>query len=417
MNRLTAIRDWRRLLVVFIAGMLVGLFVLGWWLFPVNWTNANLRDLREGAQNNYLTAVADSYAATGDLALAQERLREWTPAEMRILLNKLNARYNSDGHIQQAQNVQMLIGALDTSSAAPVAPAVTPTAAVASQSTQSLLAILALIAGIIIIGAGLAILLWLILGRRPAESTPATITTMETLPPAAPFARQQPGIRPAPPPPSISFEDQLPSALDEGPDADFDADDLEVLGSYEEEPPAQAFDYRPAPPAPDAEPPTPRLAAASAPASQVATTGRQLAAFDAVYRQGDTDYDEAFVVEGETGAGYRGECGMGVALARDPNSMQATALEIWLFDKSDIRTVTAVLASDFAFDNAEMMGRLEEKGDVVLARPGAGFQIQAKTLALVGRIGEMGYVGNAQEARSVFEHLSVHLEIYLVEAP
>lgn len=53
------------------------------------------------------------------------------------------------------------------------------------------------------------------------------------------------------------------------------------------------------------------------PASTTLVPGKRLAEFDAVYHQGDTDYDEAFVVSGEAGAGYRGECGMGIASALD----------------------------------------------------------------------------------------------------
>ena len=118
MNRLTTTHNWRTLLVVFVAGMLVGLFVLGWGLFPVKWTNANLRDLREGAQNNYLAAVADSYAAGGNFDLAQQRLKEWTPAEARTRLDKLAARYGAEGRIQQAQNVQSLADAVQAAPAA-----------------------------------------------------------------------------------------------------------------------------------------------------------------------------------------------------------------------------------------------------------------------------------------------------------
>ncbi len=110
MNRLTTNRHWLTLLMVFIAGLLVGLFVLGWGLFPVKWTNANLRDLREAAQNNYLSAVADSFAATGDMGLAQTRLKEWTPGEAGVLLDRLAARYLAENRSQQAQTVQALAG-------------------------------------------------------------------------------------------------------------------------------------------------------------------------------------------------------------------------------------------------------------------------------------------------------------------
>lgn len=396
MNRLTTTHNWRTLLVVFVAGMLVGLFVLGWGLFPVKWTNANLRDLREGAQNNYLAAVADSYAAGGNFDLAQQRLKEWTPAEARTRLDKLAARYGAEGRIQQAQNVQSLADAVQAAPAA-APPIATPTITTGIiQRNSSLLTLLCLLLGVLVIGAGLGLLAWVIVARlqQPAAIPAGALPTIEPLPTG-------------------------------------NVIDGEIIGAYsaDAEPPsrltATTTSYRPPPPIPDTvstlqEPALPVAAPASLahemPASTTLVPGKRLAEFDAVYHQGDTDYDEAFVVDGEAGAGYRGECGMGIASALDSDSTQATALEVWLFDKSDIHTVTTVLISDHAQGNPALHERLAEKGDILPIAPNQIFTIQAKTLALKAEVTSVTYAEGAGEPRSVFEYVTIHLTVYALEA-
>ena len=424
MNRLTTNRNWLTLLIVFIAGLLVGLIVLGWGLFPVKWTNANLRDLREGAQNNYLSAVADSYAANGDLGLAQERLKEWTPAEARILLDKLVARYGAEGRIRQVQTVQSLAAAVQAAQVA--APTTRPTATVSAaegtiQANSSLITLLALLTGVVIIGAGLGILAWWIFSR----SQPPTALSETDLPPEEPLpivgTRQT--LRPTMPP----MPDLEGDVDDEFAD-DFVEDAGEEIGAYEvpSPPPSSptAPGYRPAPPVPGSERPVhpatsaPPLAAALSdeePAGSTLVSGKKLAEFDAIYHRGESDYDEAFVVEGDAGAGYRGECGMGIATALDSESNQATALEVWLFDKSDIRTVTTVLLSQYAQDTPALRDRLGEKGDTRLAALNQAFAIEAKTLILEGEVTDLAYAEGSKEPRSVFDRVTVHLTIYAAE--
>jgi hypothetical protein len=58
----------------FIVGLIIGLVVLGWWLWPVQWTDAGLKDLSMSAKVEYVTTVAESFSATGDIATANERL-------------------------------------------------------------------------------------------------------------------------------------------------------------------------------------------------------------------------------------------------------------------------------------------------------------------------------------------------------
>jgi hypothetical protein len=60
-------------LLAFIIGLFVGLFVLGWGLWPVVWTDAAPSDLRPDLQQDYLRMAIDSYKANPDNALAQQR--------------------------------------------------------------------------------------------------------------------------------------------------------------------------------------------------------------------------------------------------------------------------------------------------------------------------------------------------------
>jgi hypothetical protein len=61
-------------LVAFLLGLFIGLYVLGWWLIPVEYINGAFKDLRDVDQQEYVRLVADSYALDLDVAKAQRRL-------------------------------------------------------------------------------------------------------------------------------------------------------------------------------------------------------------------------------------------------------------------------------------------------------------------------------------------------------
>jgi hypothetical protein len=60
----------------FVAGLLIGLVALGWWLFPVQWENASIQELRSDLQEDYLRMAVDSYNLRQDEEAAQKRLSE-----------------------------------------------------------------------------------------------------------------------------------------------------------------------------------------------------------------------------------------------------------------------------------------------------------------------------------------------------
>jgi hypothetical protein len=55
----------------FVVGLIIGLVVLGWWLWPVQWTNASPSDLHPGYQEMWLRMAIISYGKTGDAANAK----------------------------------------------------------------------------------------------------------------------------------------------------------------------------------------------------------------------------------------------------------------------------------------------------------------------------------------------------------
>ena len=108
-----------------------------------------------------------------------------------------------------------------------------------------------------------------------------------------------------------------------------------------------------------------------------------------------------------------GEYGVGVSEAigvGDPKKV--TALEIWLFDKNDIQTVTKVLTSEFAFDDEETMARLSAKGEPVLAESGKTILLQTASLEVEARVVDVVYGQGALPAKSFFERVTIELTAY-----
>ena len=69
------------LLVVFVLGLVIGLVVFGWWLFPVQWDSASPDALAQPYQDAYVRAVADTYSFDGNTQKVQEALGGWAGVE------------------------------------------------------------------------------------------------------------------------------------------------------------------------------------------------------------------------------------------------------------------------------------------------------------------------------------------------
>jgi hypothetical protein len=60
----------------FIIGLIIGLVVLGWWLWPVEWTDAAPEHLRTEFKEVYLRMAIDSYTLNQEPVAAQQRINE-----------------------------------------------------------------------------------------------------------------------------------------------------------------------------------------------------------------------------------------------------------------------------------------------------------------------------------------------------
>ena len=130
------------------------------------------------------------------------------------------------------------------------------------------------------------------------------------------------------------------------------------------------------------------------------------------YVLGDDLYDESFSID--TGSGeFLGEYGVGVSeVIGVGEPKKVTALEVWLFDKNDIKTATKVLMSRHAFADPSIRSRLEPKGELVLVEPQAQVLLETATLQLLATIVDIEYGKSPLPDSSYFERVTLELAIW-----
>ncbi|MBK8025650.1 MAG: hypothetical protein IPK19_30730 [Chloroflexi bacterium] len=123
---------------------------------------------------------------------------------------------------------------------------------------------------------------------------------------------------------------------------------------------------------------------------------------------GGGDFDESYEIE--EAEMFLGQCGAVVSDAIETPANAAMAIEVWLFDKDDfVRTLTKVFVSDYVYNNPSLRARAQEKGDVVLAQPGAVIILETNTLRVQARIVEMAYAVSAAPPNSTFQRFVLEL--------
>jgi hypothetical protein len=130
------------------------------------------------------------------------------------------------------------------------------------------------------------------------------------------------------------------------------------------------------------------------------------------YVLGDDLYDESFSID-TPGGDFLGEYGVGVSETigiGEPKKV--TALEIWLFDKNDIKTATKVLMSGHAFGDSGIRGRLEAKGELIQAEPQKQIMLETETLQLLATVVDLQYGDGAMPEGSYFERATLELAIW-----
>jgi hypothetical protein len=148
------------------------------------------------------------------------------------------------------------------------------------------------------------------------------------------------------------------------------------------------------------------------PTQEVVDRGTPVGRYMSTYIMGDDLYDDSFSIEtpsgeflGETGAGISKTVGVG-----DPKKV--TAVEVWVFDKNDIRTVTKVLMSEHAFKDEAIRAELAPKGEAVMIAPGQSVLLETQTLTIQARIIDLAYGTGALPPSSFFERLSVEISAW-----
>ncbi|HIQ06041.1 MAG TPA: hypothetical protein EYH31_10230 [Anaerolineae bacterium] len=381
------IRRWLPLAIAFTIGLFLGWFLFGWYVWPVEWTNALPQDLETTARSEYLTMVAQSYRAAGSLEEAQRRLSSWDPSELAQQLSQLAQENERAGKITEAEQLRKLYHDLGLDQIEVMTPSPSSPAVIATW--RELLPSCLLGAAAVLILAGAALLLVNLRRKQRAAVEAVTETLpMEPLPTqvvqAEPEAEREPEAAPISPtitPTAPPVPQQHPLAEPQQPQA----------------------------PAKPVEEPI-QAAPAQPPEPQAAPAGKLLAEFQMSYQLGMTDYDESFVIE-EKEKVYRGECGMGILSATGSDPQQVSALEVWLFDKQDIRSTTAALMSAATYQDNELRNRLVERGIAVLASPGTQFTLESETLIARGTVTNVKYIGGMPEG-SAFSQLSLQLAVY-----
>ncbi len=130
------------------------------------------------------------------------------------------------------------------------------------------------------------------------------------------------------------------------------------------------------------------------------------------YVLGDDLYDESFSID-TAGGDFLGEYGVGVSETvgvGDPKKV--TALEIWLFDKNDIKTATKVLMSAYAFNDNGVRSRLEAKGELIQIEGQKQIVLETETLQLLATVVDLQYGNGAMPDKSYFDRVTLELAIW-----
>ncbi len=339
-------------IVAFVVGIIFGLVILGWWLWPVKYYDAAPGNLRADLQEDYMRMAIDSYAQTGDFLKAKQRWDEMGKGAPDIL-NKLQANPGlaKPETIAAFRNV-VLAATLSGTPGAATAPVATQSAKV-TQTAPALT------------------------GTPVAAATPAKGgSILRTILPIMCVLTLLLLIALG-----VVFLLRSRSQVAGGPPT-----------------PAQQA----------------QQAAHSAEYTDYKTTGEEppMAQFMASYKLGDDLFDDSFSID-SPGGEFLGECGVGISETigvGDPKKV--TAFEVWLFDKNDIQTVTKVLMSAHAFIDDTIRQRLAAKGEPVQAKPGGQVVLETATLQLVARVVDMAYGEGALPEESFFDNMIIELAVW-----
>lgn len=337
-------------------GLIIGLPLLGWGLWPVKWKDADASFLREDLKKQYLCMVVDSYEINQNLDLARARVDSLgtdlveSPGLFDSLQSVGCAYSGSDPAVVSLKS-ELLSGTSTGEQPAEATQIPLPTQTTEPKSTKTRTVLLSLLCAVFLLIGGALVYLFFIRNRKKGAS--------------------------------------------EGASTDAEGEYLEE----EELPYNENSQYTPP-------------AAGKAPMVNAKPTEGPVAHFMTTYVIGDDLYDDSFSIDDPSGA-FLGECGVGISDTigvGDPKKV--TAFEVWLFDKNDIQTVTKVLMSSHAMNDPLIRQRLASKGEPVLVEPGQQILLETATLQLEARVIEQVYGQGALPSGSFFERLTLEIAVW-----
>lgn len=354
--------------VCFVAGLLIGWIVLGWGLFPVQWTDATPEYLRKDLKVDYLRMAVDSFGTNGDAVLAQTRWKglgkDATKLLETIQTNPQSNKIEAITGFTSAVNASIMS---QPEGAKPAATAAAPSGETTTAAEPAA----------VLPGAG---------GESTTTTLPAATTPVKKsgflsvalavfliLTVILVFAVLYIFIKKGGKLPSFN-RNKVEATPFEPPVADVPADKGPEY-------------FRPA---------------NEAPVSQFMTT----------YMHGEDQYDDSFSIDNPVGE-FLGECGVGITESIGVGEpKKAAAFEVWLFDKNDIQTVTKVVMSEHVFKDPSMHQKLLSKGEPILAESGKRILLETATLQLEARIVDMNYGQGPLPPNSYFDRLTLELAVW-----
>lgn len=342
-------------LLLGIGGFVVGL-IIGWLLLGavtlsplVKIVDLDPVDLKQVYKQQWIEDAADAYAVNQDLQTARQHLNWFTPQEQQQALRFAFTARNTKNDPEGAARVAAFAQALQYNITGNVPGQPTPSAGGSGSAggNDGIGQLLLILAGVILL---VALGLFLYMRMRSGGGTPQVREARPSPSPAAsaPIASRS--------------ESQSAAPASSG-------------GLYD--PPATA----PAMP--------------TQTTSRVATPlTKSLGTFAATYKFGEDNYDTSFTLETTRGE-FLGETGMGSSeTIGEGKPDKVTAFDVWLFDKTDVRTVTQILMSEAAFNDQATRQRLATKGELVLAEKGKHVRLETATLAVDAEIVDLVYASS-----------------------
>lgn len=175
---------WVTAAVGFVVGLIIGLVVLGWGLWPVQWKDAAPSHLREDAKVDYLCMAIEAFGKDQRADLALKRWQELGPkaADVLIEVNPANCAASQAELMAFQTAVKSPVGSVQPTaqptgeSGLPVTTpgAVSPTKPAAETKGPSALLLVLVCLLVLIIGGALAYMLLFKNRRQAGEGTPAT---------------------------------------------------------------------------------------------------------------------------------------------------------------------------------------------------------------------------------------------------